>query len=389
VIPAPHALLAADAALAELAAAERAQFAAAKLLEELDGEVAALDLDDAVLAAADAVEALAERRGAEQKAGLDLAQLEVEMREARAREARLQAELGGAPAAASRLAVARLRDVAERHVKLEATLGELRASGADAELRAGPLRLALADAQLLDSLPALAAAVDAARTLGDDLDARCADRAREAARLEAEAQGALARLAPWSGTAEVLAALPDVGADEIDAAGSALVAGRKREEDERAAARRAGDFIAQLDLERRSLAEGEGAIPAARIAEARGDRDTRWAGLKAHLQGDGRLPDPVADAVEFEAALARADEVADQRFALAEASGRLAALDAGRAATTLEQAQAQARATEAEASLAAEAKAWASRLAAAGLPELEPTRLRAWRDARDAALATR
>ena len=340
-------------------------------------------LDDAALGAADAVEALLERRGAEQKASLDLTRLQIELRAVRSQEDRLKSELGGTPASASRLAVARLRELAARHVQLEGTLAELRGSATDAERRALPLRAALTDAPLLDSLPDLVAAVDAARTLGGDLDdARCADRMHEVLQLEAELQAALARLAPWAGPADALSTLPEVGSEEIDAALSVANGARKRMEEERAAAQRAADLIARLDLEHRGLAESGGAVAPSEMVEARGVRDGRWARLRGHLVGSAPLPDPAAEAVGFGAVLARADDVADRRFALAEASGQVAALEARRAETELEQAQAQARELAAATTLREEVTRWAARLSAAGLPELEPTRLRAWREAR-------
>lgn len=388
ILPTPHAISAAETALDELAVAERARLASNTLLEELDQEIAALALDNTALGAADAVEALLERRGAEQKASLDLTRLQIELRAARSREDRLRSELGGAPAGASRLAVARLRELAARHVQLEATLAELRGSATDAERRAQPLRAALTDAPLLDSLPDLAAAVDAARTLGGDLDARCADRVQEVLRLEAELQAALARLTPWAGPADALSRLPDVGSQEIDAALSVANDARKRMEEERAAAQRAADLIARLDLERRGLAESGGAVTPSEMVEARGVRDGRWARLRGHLVGNAPLSHPAAEAAGFDVVLARADDVADRRFALAEASGQVAALEVRRAETELEQAQAQTRELAAETTLREEVTRWAARLSAAGLPELEPTRLRAWREARDGALAT-
>ena len=265
-----------EAVLMELESAERAAAAAHDLLAELDGRAAALALDEAALAASDDVQALMERRGAEQKAATDLVRLQAELAEVRVREADLRAELGAGGVVASRLAVGRLRELAGRHKVARSALATLQASAQDAERLAAPLKSVLADAQVSEGLSELAAAVDAARALGDDIDARCAAQAAVSERLEVKARSALERLTPWTGSVEALAALPPVGAEEIEAAHAAVAHASDRVNAARAEAEAAQVRMEALALTRRGLAEGGQAVPAERIDAARGARNGAW-----------------------------------------------------------------------------------------------------------------
>lgn len=379
----------AEAALTALEAAERATVTAEELLGELDAQAAALTPDDAALAALPVGEALAERRGAVQKAAVDLLRLRGELDEVRRREAALRVEVGAGAPAASRLTIGRLRELAGSHKEARSALVALEASTADAERLAAPLRSALADAPLNEGLRELVAAVDAARALGADIDARCAAQAAACERLASEARSALHRLAPWAGEADALAALPPVDGEEI--ADAQAAAARASDEAEAAVAetRSAQERMELLALKRRGLAEGGQAVPAERIAAVRSARDAAWLPLRAYLAGDGPLAEAPARAREFEEAVGEADAAADQRFALAEASGQVAALDAQAAELALARAQAEARTEQALARGRVLAGAWSDRLTQAGLPSLAPERLRGWLEARENALRAR
>lgn len=378
-----------EAALLALEAAGRDHARAASLLEELDGRLAELQLDVPALAAVEAVDALAIRRGAEEKAASDLPRREAELAETRRREARLRAELGGSAAVAPRLLVARLRELTGAWKGHAAALSENRAASADLQERLAPLRVELADAEVTAGMSELAAALDAARGLGEDLDARCLAGERELEQLEGRLEAAMARLKPWTGSPASLAASPAMDVEEIERAELADRRPREAEQAARQQVEAAEEELERLALQRRALAEGGQAVPAERVLEMRSVRDGRWAGVRNHLLGRASLPDPSAAADRFGEALAEADRVADQRFALAEASGRLAALDAAADALRLARTQAEARAARAAADAALAAEAWRSRLHAAGLPELAPAALRSWLEMRREALAGR
>lgn len=369
----------------EKANRDRAQ--ASNLLAEAESHLAGLATDVEALAAAEAVEELAMRRGAEEKAAADLPNRQAELTDVRKRSLALQAELGGGVAAAPRLLVGRLRELASAFLSQSAALSENQAAAAELNHQLGPLRLSLADAEVAEGLAELTAAVDAARELGIDLDSRCQAGRSTVERLEQRRDDAMARLTPWVGSAASLAATPMVDAGEIEAAD---LAGR-RARDELDAARQhsvsAREQLEVLALDRRRLAEGGGAISADRVAGARADRQQRWGLIRTHLLTGAALPKPQETADQFDDAVVQADQVADQRFALAADSGRLMALDDRAAALALARDQAEARAETAVAAAEQLAKAWADRLAASGLPALPPPALRSWLDMRREALA--
>lgn len=386
----PQTEAAAEAALAAATEGERQRVAAAALLEEAETRAAALDPDIAVLALADRIETAVTQSGADRKAGHDLVRLEEEVRTKRDGITELQGELGmqgATDAAPSRLGVARLRELASAYVSGSSSLRELEQSLRDAEERALPLRQGLADAVVDDVLPALVPAVDTARSLGTDIDARCEAQQNAAERAQAEAQTALMRLNPWVRTVADLAVLPPVAEAEIEAAQAARIRLAEAQEAEAATVARCSEELSRLRLERDTLTVGGQAVPAEALAQSRAGRDERWRGLRAHLIGEKHLPDVAGAGADFERAVAEADTLADHRFVLAEASGQLAGLDARRGKLELELQHARARGEVAAAALVEACQAWSVRLTVAGLPELDPLALRAWLVARIEALA--
>jgi uncharacterized protein YhaN len=375
----------AEATLAALEEAKRDEAAAAEVLGQIEAQLAELAPDAAALSAADAIDALSARRGAEEKAATDLARLRAELGEKRTREARLQGELGGA-ASAPRLLVARLRELAGRHAEKVSALAETQAARDDLERQAERLRAALADAAVAEGLDELVAAVDAARALGEDIDARCEGGRWTLERLQAARDARLARLSPWSGSAAALAALPTVDAAEIEAAERALRQAQEAAQAAQADALAAAEALEVLTAERRALADAGQGVPFDRVADARAQRDRRWLDLRQHILGGQPVADPRQAAAAFGQSLKDADEIADRRFASAEASGRLAALDERARDLSLVQSHAQARGARAAADERAAALAWRDRLGAAGLPDLAPVALRAWLEMRREAL---
>jgi len=366
--------------------AERERRAAAVLLAEAEARAAEVTPDAAVLAAAEAIDALADRRGGIAKAGQDRARLTIEARTKQIRIADLQRELGqGAAAAPSRLVVARLRELARKRGEATSGARALDQSIADLVAREQPLRNRLADVALSEALPTLTAAVDAARRLGGDVDERCATADRAVERAEAGYAAIAARLAPWRGTANALRGLAVLPDGEIDIAQNDQVRQVGLALEEEATIARLEEDVAALALERDALARQGGAISADAVGSARGVRDAQWRRLRDHLSG-AVLPDPGIAVDAFEEAMQAADALADRRFALAEASGRLAELEARDAGLRLQAEQARQRREAANWALAEARQRWQMGLAAGGLPALDPLRLRAWAMDRAAAL---
>jgi uncharacterized protein YhaN len=367
------------AALAAIAEAERLRTAAAALLAEADERLAAVPEDAPAMTAAAAIDELVERRGAVLKAEGDAVRIGVERRAKVARLEELRADLGlGDRALPPRSAVTRLRELARRHAEATAGLRAVAETEEDVRSRLGPLERRLADAVLTEDLPALVAAVDAARRLGDDVDARQAA-AADAARAGADAAvRQLARLAPWTGTASELERLPGVHEHEIAVAEADLT---RLSEAVRAAAdeaARAGDDVERISLDRGALAGQGQAVSTADLADARGRREALWTELRDAILGAARLADPAGSERTYQSRVAEADDVADRRFAFAADSGRLALLDRQADEAALRGSQAARRRDEAVAAEAARLAAWFGRLKEIGVPPMDPGRLRGW-----------
>lgn len=377
----------ADAAMVAADAAERQRTTATTLMAEAQARAATLADDEAVLAAADRIDDLAERRGAFNKATQDRARLIAERRAKQTRIGELQQELGGATVAIpSRIAVSRLRELARRHAEAASGVHTMGVTVADLAAREKPLRDRIADATLSEGLTALVAAVDAAYRVGSDVDARCDASARDAVRARSAAELALKKLAPWTGSADLLNAIGNVSDDEIDTAQRKLADLRSGIDLEGTAATRLDEEAAALALERTTLAHDGQGVPADALITARSAREEAWLGIAEHLRGGRPLTEPSATAESYELTVTQADGLADLRFASAQASGRLAELDSRRATLELQAAQSRRRRDDFAAGLLVAVDGWNARTTAATLPELEPLRLRSWLGDRQAAL---
>lgn len=375
------------AALVMLNDAGRERIAAAALLVDVEARLGGLADDPEVLARAEAIEELVERRGAVARAQSDADRLTIESRVKQARIAELRQDLGmGEPELPARPVVARLRDLARRHGEACATLRSI--GEAEEELRARllPLEQRLTDADPGEGLADLSDAVDAARRLGDGVDARCEEAFASADAAARAAADARARLAPWCGDAEALARIAGIAEAEMAAAEAELVEWRGTQRTAMEEKRRLAEEVAALALDRRALAGSGQAVAATDLADARAAREAQWRELRDAVQGIAPLPDPIGTSDAYERAVIAADGVADRRFALAEGSGRLGLLDRQAAALSLRQAQAQARLDAAADGEAAALARWSARTAEGGVPPLEPARLRAWIAGRAAAI---
>lgn len=367
------------AALTVMNDAERDRLAAVALLSDVAARIEALVHDPAILAEADAVEDLFKRSGEMVKAASDADRLTIERRIKTARETELRRDLGVAQLELPpRLVVTRLRELARQHGEAMAALRSIGEAKEALSVKLAPLERRLADAELTAGLAELVVATDAARRLGDDVDTRCADAVAAAEAAVKRAADTRLRLAPWSGDADALARLACIDEAELAEAEGDLTlhrhAVRGAAEDEQ----RLAEEAARLALDRESLADSGQAVAATELDAARARRDTQWYELRDALRGIVPLVDPVGSSEAYERAVIGADDLADQRFALAEGSGRLGLLDQQAGALTLRRTQALARRAAASGAESEALARWQARVTSGGLPPFEPARLRAW-----------
>jgi uncharacterized protein YhaN len=379
---------AAEAAMAEAASAGRAKAAAAKLAEEATERLDALVADEAILAQADLVDALVSASGAVAKASSEMVRLRTEHATRTGRIERLREEAGALAAdPPSRIASARLRELALSHVEDRSAIAQIAQSEEELdERRRAATGLRKADDDPNRDLGPVIAAVDAARALGADIDARCQSLRRTADTASTTLAQSLSRLAPWSGGAATLLELPRIGQAEIDEARTAMANLTAEAERETTAAGRARDEAAALSLQMEQLASGN-AVSAEEIQRARTARNEHWRPLRDHIVAAAPVDAPGEAVTVFEATLAEADQLSDLRFAAADESSRLADMQNRVSKLMLDAEQAELRAKGAQERVDIERSAWRGRLEAVGHVDMEPTRLVAWNAARDVAEA--
>jgi uncharacterized protein YhaN len=384
--------IATESGLAAATDAERKRMAAAELLTDRQDRLDAVRVDRAILAAAEAIDGLVEARGAIQKAIEDLPrrQTELQARRETLHELRLELELppvgDGEDRLPTRLAVATLRDLAEKRLKDEAAGEALRDEQERLTRHSDALGVELADAVVMEGLDLLSSAVKSALRLGD-LDDAYAARARLATRAEEQRAIAFERLVPWRGSVAELARLVPPSVAEIDAVRDAIELAATEAIEEKRTAAAAEEELDRLRLEAASLSGSGQAVSVEQVAQARAARDGTWRELRLHIAGTGILADVVGESARFETLIHTADTLVDLRFLSAEASGRLSEMNDRAAILELQADQAQDRQRSAEKSAAEARRTWAERLAVLGLPDLSPSGMRTWRELRDTALA--
>lgn len=375
-----------EQALSALNQASRDLDAASALKAEAEADIALITLDEKVIRAADRLEHVIEKRGAATKAVGDLQRLTTEHDLLFQATARLRGEAGlGADAVPGRLAVTRLREIAKQASDARVALGQISKSEVDlrAELAAVQDDTIIVDAEHLSQLRT---AITGALALGNDVDSRCSEAATTAQRAQRAATLALEKLLPWDGDINRLAGLVPPADDELQHAIDAIRdldatiadAGEQR--------RRLTDEASVLAVEIDGLRSADGAVSDEDLSRSRDDRNRVWEALRAEIALGELGPLAPANAAEFDTKLGEADHLADRRYAKAEDSGRLAHLLVERKAKLVQARQAQDRAAAASAQREQADAAWSSRLEAAGLVTLEPSRMRVWLSLRLAAL---
>jgi uncharacterized protein YhaN len=365
--------------------AQRQRAAAEQLRAEATARRNTIEDDPQILARADEIDQLVADAGAGEKAARDLARLEPELAVAEALTHRLRTEAApNADVALPRAVAAKLRDLARLRGETMAASRQIAESRADIEERRRRAQARVEEGPAEAPVDTLVDAVNAARALGADADARC-----EAARRKAEASSSaipplLARLAPWRGSVEELASLPRIGEREIDAARSEvadILATARREEEQ---AQRSVDQSGAVALEIEQLATGAVVTPE-EIASARQERQAHWLPIREYVLSGGALESPANAVAGFEASVTLVDEKLELRFTLADASSRLSLLEQTKARHELEAEQARNRAAEARRRYEGALDAWHSRISAVGLPALEPSQFLTWQANREVA----
>ena len=375
----------AEAVILDADNAQRAKAAAEQLLRDAGERKAKIPADPAVLAYADEIDDLVSESGAGEKAARDVVRLEAEHAAAEKAINELRTEAGqNANAVPTRAVATRLRDLARKHGETDAGKSQIEENRAELEERRQRARAKLDAAGIDEVAEALVDAVDAARTLGADADARCEAARRAAEVAKGTALSALDRLTPWIGTIEELRRLPKVAAVEIEGVRdelSELAAEIRREEEK---VQRSRNESAGGSLEIEGIVTGSAVSPE-EIASAQEERTTRWTPIREHVLSGAPLSSPANIVAEFEASVARVDERMERRFALADASSRLSLLEQTRASHELQGAQAGVGAADATRRREALLDRWSKRLASSGLPTLEPVRFNAWQADREVA----
>jgi uncharacterized protein YhaN len=378
---------AAEEAMGEIASAAGAKAAAEQLAHEAAERMESVSADPAILAQGELIDELVAAKGAIDKGLRDMARLQTDKEVANAQIARLRSEVGSLAAdPPPRLVSSKLREIGLAHAVQTAALRQIEESEEALARRREEFAKREVGGGGRSDLEGLATAVDSARALGADADARCETTRRVADLATVSLNQALARLAPWTGDAQALLVLPRIPQTEIDAARSGLADLSTELAANAQAAQRSRDESARIALEMEQLAS-RSAVSSDDIATARSERALHWSPLREHVLSIVPLAAPEVAVAAFEAAVAHADDKSDLRFVAADESSRLTILGNRRATLLLEAKQADDRGASAREAAARMRREWTERLTTAGYPDLDPVSLVGWLADRDAAQA--
>jgi uncharacterized protein YhaN len=370
---------------AEVAAATFEARRAADDCVDLRARLASIVVDPRLIGHAVEIDALRETKGAVDKSLSDLPRRHADLRVRRSNLESHQRELGwpledaaGAKARLpQRVRVAAVREHLERRGALEATLGAAVDETQAAAQRVALLEEALAERPSGADLTELSAGLKFAKSLGD-IEATTGVAGKEADRRRRLLDADLARLAPWEGDVEALAALVLPSEAETASAIARTTRAQGALADANRALQAASGRKSDLELRRKQLLRGAHAVAPAAVEAARAERDDVWEKVKAHLLDERALPDLAAAVDGLETRTAAADALADQRYDRAEQSATLAALEDEIEAAALAIGQATQETERASAAVATCAAEW-TLAGVAGLA-LTPEAFGAWRD---------
>ncbi|MBL8390878.1 MAG: AAA family ATPase [Candidatus Accumulibacter sp.] len=378
------------AAVTQRAEALAAERAAASRLQQHQSGLAAIRINDGVLADAEAIEAIHHATAACREAALQSARAAAVIAAARGKLDLVSRQIAGDAEPADALQwipdatrTARIRALITEGATLKARHQADLANRQAKTLEVAQLEAALRELQQTPASDDLGNYLDSIADQGDP-EARAQqlddEAAAAAARLEAEARGLRLPAAAVARTTVPLDA-------ELQAFRLQDEELRRRERSIREAIEKLEDDLAALRGDIKGLEIG-GSVPTREaLAALRSARDGLWLALRRHFlpAADASVaPDPPPPAGAYELAVSRADEAADELFADAERATRYAGfrvresqmesaldLDRQRAATLASDAHELAR-------------RWAAVLAANGLPDLTIGEAAAWLARREA-----
>jgi uncharacterized protein YhaN len=303
---------------------------ATKAVSELDKEIAALNIDEELLARESEITEVHEDRSVVRKAATDGPKVEGLLAEARAALAAASTTIGVAadeveglrrPATARRALDTCLREHLEIAERQRASEKRLREAKAQLQLD----EAALAEAPEIPDLGTLKAALRVGQKLGS-ITAQISEADAEARRLTKEGQEACARLSPSPGDIARLRELALPSREFIQQNVDQYAKHEREEETLEGEHERLAGSASDLAQDREEL-QLAGATPTDDdLKSARGHREESWSAVVPVL--DGKSAAKVGVAASFEEALIEADSVADARIAGASQIERAAQLEA-------------------------------------------------------------
>lgn len=314
----------------------------AALIEQiaaLEAECAALIFDDALLARAEDIAQLRDRRIQVRAGKADLPKRRAELAAAEATLNRLAGELewtgdvvqliARIPAKAK---VAVLRGLLNRRGAQSGAVENAKSAVAEAEDKLGEIAAEIEAHGPVTDVSKLAAVIKATRELGD-IAGQIANSKRE----EQEARTAIARLLkamrPAVADAAALESTPVPPLASVEAHRDACRSLEQRQRTWREQIRNAEQERARRRKALERIVADEHVVTADELERLRGRRDTGWSIIRRHVEGVAVSEDEMAafgpsDALaqDFEAAMRGADSAADQRFEHADAAAQLAVI---------------------------------------------------------------
>ncbi len=225
----------------------------------------------------------------------------------------------------------------------------------------------------------LALALKQVQAAGDS-ELRLTPARAETEKLAENVANALASLIPWQGSLTDLSFLPVPSEEFLSNAAEELRQAKRETEQAQDAYQRLRAEKERLTLFREQIVRDNQAVPPEQLQAARDRRATLWQTLRSS-------PDTLVSQAElFEAAMQRADELADRRFLAAESSAQLAQLNRNLEQKELELQQAKGALGQAQAREQASVHNWNEYLQSAGLPRLSLEALRDWLRRRETTL---
>jgi hypothetical protein len=308
-------------------------------IDSLTGERSALAYDEALIARADDINRLHERRIQVQAGTADLPKRRAELTAAESHLKRLAAELEWATdnsdkiiaSVPARAKLAHARALSNRRGELLTAANNARAALDEAEERAQMLRREIEEAGSLTDVSALAATISAVREAGD-LTAHAATLEGEVRRSQRSIEELLSTMHPRVSDAAALASMAVPPKATLEAHRDAV---RALEQNVQSCRNRTQN--AERDLLRQTrayerIAREERAVPLQELQRLREHRDSGWSIIRRKYVDGSSVPDEEIHAFgsdqtlidAYQAAVVSADVAADRRFEKAEIVAQLA-----------------------------------------------------------------